>query len=139
MNFSLSNVQTNLKQGSSFLLPFLWTEEGKKRGRYAVSHSTTMRLDPNGSLYPQITTTPTNYPSDAHVKKCKNSTVIFSIMLRWRMLANALSNLGVGGFGPNRVRPFGFSAAGAPAGTLALVSFLHNHIKKIHNELHRNI
>lgn len=39
-------------------------------------------------------------------------------------LPNALSNLGVGGFGPNRVKPFGLSSVVLGAGALALVSFL---------------
>lgn len=51
-------------------------------------------------------------------------------------LPNALTNFGVGGFGPNRVKPLGFSSLVLGAGALALISFLqgeqhtHTHTAK---------
>lgn len=39
-------------------------------------------------------------------------------------LPNALINFGVGGLGPNRAKPFGFSSLVLVAGPLALISFL---------------
>lgn len=57
---------------------------------------------------------------------CKDFTFFAKDPL-WN-LAMTFSSLGVGGFGPNRARPFGFtSSVLAPAGPLALISFLHNH------------
>lgn len=56
-------------------------------------------------------------------------TFIFSLKY---IFPKALSNLGVGGFGANKTRPFDLSSliVGAWA-TLALVSFLHNHTTNI--------
>lgn len=51
-------------------------------------------------------------------------------------LPNALSNLGVGGFGPNRVKPFGLSSVVLGAGALALVSFLQGE-RQTHTHTHR--
>lgn len=51
-------------------------------------------------------------------------------------LPNAFNNLGVGGFGPNRVKPFGLSSVALGPDALALVSFLQGE-RHTHTELNK--
>lgn len=132
-----------LHKSHSFLLPwnFLRTEDKKKRRRYshATAHSPVMwwgDQTPSDHCKFAASSLSTNnnhikLPHDVCVKKCEDCTISFPMRSPLPMWPNALSNLGVGGFGSNRTKPFGLSSlALAAAGTLALTSVLHNHTHK---------
>lgn len=136
-------------QRSSFTNPthfyslgiFCGQKTKKKRRRYshATAHSPVMwwgDQTPSDHCKFAASSLSTNnnhikLPHDVCVKKCEDCTISFPMRSPLPMWPNALSNLGVGGFGSNRTKPFGLSSlALAAAGTLALTSVLHNHTHK---------